>query len=95
LTLHENETEDSIDSDGWLDTWHAARRILEGDPSVYLGWLMAMQNDNVPDDATNRCPASTTETAAQDVCRGDEHLLLRRPNQTRRSLPVSCRVRRS
>jgi hypothetical protein len=32
LTLHENETEDSIDGDGWLDTLASLRGdILEGD----------------------------------------------------------------
>ena len=58
LTLHENETEDSIDGDGWLDTLASLRGdILEGDLRLfYLGWLMAVQNDNVPDDATEPLP---------------------------------------
>ena len=101
VTLHENETEDSIDGDGWLDTLAPLRGdILEGDLRLfYLGWLMAVQNDNVPDDATEPLPGigplkPPLKMFAEFFCI-DEHLVAAAADQTRRSLPVSCRVRRS
>jgi hypothetical protein len=81
LTLHENEAEDDIDGDGWLDGLAPLRsNILDGDLRLlYLGWLMAVQDENVPDDVTEPLPGigpltPSLKMFAQLFCL-DEHLV--------------------
>jgi hypothetical protein len=91
LTLHENEAEDGIDGDGCLDALAPLRGdILDGDLRLlYLGWLMAVQNDEVPDDTTEPLPGIGPLTPSlrmfvQLFCL-DEHLVAAAAEATRAS----------
>jgi hypothetical protein len=81
LMLHENQTEDDIDGDGWLDDLAPLRGdILDGDLRLfYLGWLMAVQNESVPDDATEPLPGVGPLTSSLKMFAQffylDEHLV--------------------